>query len=58
MNEYVLVATGLLALVVGAEALVRGGATIATRLGVSPLLVGLTVVSIGCGPRGALCPPC
>ncbi|GAB04718.1 calcium/sodium antiporter [Gordonia amarae] len=47
MNEYVLVATGLLALVVGAEALVRGGATIATRLGVSPLLVGLTVVSIG-----------
>ena len=47
MNQYVLVAAGLLALVAGAEALVQGGATIATRLGVSSLLVGLTVVSIG-----------
>lgn len=47
MQQYALIAAGLLALVVGAEALVRGGASIATRLGVSPLLVGLTVVSIG-----------
>ena len=45
MQQYALIAAGLLALV-GCRALVRGGASIATRLGVSPL-VGLTVVSIG-----------
>ncbi|MFW0786146.1 calcium/sodium antiporter [Gordonia sp. CPCC 206044] len=47
MTDYVLVVAGLAALVLGAEWLVRGGSAIATRLGVSPLLVGLTVVSIG-----------
>lgn len=38
---------GLGALVVGAEVTVRGGGKIASRLGVSPIIVGLTVVSIG-----------
>jgi cation:H+ antiporter len=35
------------ALVVGAEVIVRGGGTLASRLGISPIVVGLTVVSIG-----------
>ncbi|HLS14567.1 MAG TPA: calcium/sodium antiporter [Beutenbergiaceae bacterium] len=38
---------GLGALVIGANLLVRGGTGIAARLGVSPLLIGLTVVSLG-----------
>jgi cation:H+ antiporter len=38
---------GLGALVVGAEAMVRGAARVASRLGISPIVVGLTVVSIG-----------
>jgi cation:H+ antiporter len=38
---------GLIALAVGAEVMVRGGAQLASRLGISPMLVGLTVVSIG-----------
>ncbi|WP_279104413.1 sodium:calcium antiporter [Gordonia paraffinivorans] len=42
-----LVVAGLAGLVIGAEFLVRGGSAIATRLGVSPLLVGLTIVSVG-----------
>lgn len=40
-------AAGLLALYYGAEWLVRGGASLAVRLGVTPLLVGLTVVAYG-----------
>ncbi|AZG46710.1 calcium/sodium antiporter [Gordonia insulae] len=47
MNSYVLVVVGLAALIVGAEGLVRGGSAIAARLGISPMLVGVTVVSIG-----------
>ena len=38
---------GLLALVAGAEVMVRGGSTLAAHLGISPIVVGLTVVSIG-----------
>ncbi|SDC05237.1 cation:H+ antiporter [Raineyella antarctica] len=38
---------GLVALVAGAEGIVRYGTRLAERLGVSPLLVGLTVVSVG-----------
>jgi cation:H+ antiporter len=38
---------GLGALVAGAEVMVRGGTSIASRLGISPIVVGLTVVSIG-----------
>lgn len=38
---------GLALLVVGAEIMVRGGAEVAVRLGISPIVIGLTVVSIG-----------
>lgn len=38
---------GLAALVLGAEVMVRGGAQIAARLSISPIVIGLTVVSIG-----------
>ncbi|MCK0173744.1 MULTISPECIES: calcium/sodium antiporter [Mycobacteriaceae] len=40
-------AVGLGTLVVGAEVMVRGGTRLAGRLGISPIIVGLTVVSIG-----------
>ncbi|XCI59137.1 sodium:calcium antiporter [Mycolicibacterium parafortuitum] len=40
-------AVGLLVLIVGAEVMVRGGAAVAARLGISPIVIGLTVVSIG-----------
>jgi len=38
---------GLAALILGAESLVRGAGRLATTLGVSPLVVGLTVVAFG-----------
>jgi cation:H+ antiporter len=38
---------GLILLVVGSDALVRGAAALARRLGISPLVVGLTVVAFG-----------
>lgn len=40
-------AGGLLLLVIGGELLVRGSVRIAERLGVSPLLIGLTLVGFG-----------
>ncbi len=42
-----LFAAGLLFLIVGAEALVRGASRLAAALGVSPLVIGLTVVAFG-----------
>lgn len=44
---YVLLLVGLLLLAAGAEALVRGASGLAGRLGVSSLVVGLTVVAMG-----------
>ena len=38
---------GLILLVVGAEALVRGASRLATAFGISPLTIGLTVVAFG-----------
>jgi cation:H+ antiporter len=38
---------GLVALVVGAEALVKGAARLAARTGMSPVVIGLTVVAFG-----------
>lgn len=38
---------GLVLLVFGAEALVRGASRIAAALGITPLVVGLTVVAFG-----------
>lgn len=42
---YVLVGLGLL--IVGAEGLVRGASSLARRLHISPLVIGLTIVSFG-----------
>lgn len=39
--------TGILLLYVGAETLVRGSASLALRMGISPLVVGLTIISFG-----------
>jgi cation:H+ antiporter len=45
----VLIVAGLVVLTVGAELLVRGGASLALRLGVTPLVIGLTVIAFGTG---------
>lgn len=44
---YLLVGGGLVLLFVGGEMLVRGAVTTAQRLGVSPMLIGLTLVGFG-----------
>lgn len=44
---YLLVLGGLFLLFAGGESLVRGAVAIAKRIGISPLLVGLTVVGFG-----------
>jgi cation:H+ antiporter len=44
---FVLLVGGLVALVVGAEALVRGASKLALSFGISPLVVGLTIVAFG-----------
>jgi cation:H+ antiporter len=47
VSSVALVLGGLVALLVGAEVLVRSGSGLAARLGVGPMVIGLTVVSIG-----------
>jgi cation:H+ antiporter len=47
MTQIVLLIIGLVILTVGAEMLVRGASGIAARLGISPLIIGLTVVAFG-----------
>ncbi len=42
-----MVVAGLLALYAGAEGLVKGASSLALRLGITPLVVGLTVVAFG-----------
>jgi len=44
---FLLLIAGLVVLTVGAEALVRGASRLARQLGISPLVVGLTVVAFG-----------
>lgn len=44
---YLLIAAGLALLLFGGEAVVRGSVALADRLGVSPLIVGLTIVGFG-----------
>ena len=44
---FLALAVGLACLVAGAELLVRGAASIATRLGIAPVIIGLTVVAFG-----------
>jgi cation:H+ antiporter len=38
---------GLIALIIGGETIVRAGSKLAARIGVSPMIIGLTVVSLG-----------
>ena len=45
--DLLLILAGLGILTAGAEGLVRGGAALALRLGITPLAVGLTVVAFG-----------
>lgn len=45
--EYIVLAVSLAVLLFGAELLVRGSASLALRLGLSSLVVGLTVVAFG-----------
>lgn len=47
MNSGLLVAGGLVALIVGADVLVRAGTGLASWLGIRPMMIGLTVVSLG-----------
>ena len=47
MNEWIGLGLGLIALYFGAEALVKGGAGLALRLGLTPLVIGLTVIAFG-----------
>lgn len=45
--DYILVLAGLLGLILGGEALVRGSVGLATRLSMPPFLIGLTIVGFG-----------
>ena len=47
MSSALLIVGGLAALTIGAELLVRGGTGLASWLGIRPMVIGLTVVSIG-----------
>jgi cation:H+ antiporter len=38
---------GLIALIIGGETIVRAGSKLAARIGVSPMIIGLTIVSLG-----------
>jgi cation:H+ antiporter len=47
MPDWLLILGGLLTLILGAELLVQGAVRIALALGVSKLMVGLTIVAFG-----------
>lgn len=47
MLTYFLLVVGLLVLVFGGDFLVRGAVSIAERFSISPLIIGLTIVSLG-----------
>jgi cation:H+ antiporter len=47
VSSVLLLIAGLAGLLIGAELLVRGGSNLAVRLGVTPIVIGLTVVSTG-----------
>ena len=47
MSAALLIVVGLVGLLAGAELLVRGGSALALRLGIAPIVIGLTVVSLG-----------
>lgn len=47
MSEFLLIAGGLVLLAIGGDVLVRGAVGTASKLGVSPLLIGLVLVGFG-----------
>jgi cation:H+ antiporter len=47
MPSALLIVAGLAGLLVGADLLVRGGAALASHLGVRPIVIGLTVIALG-----------
>jgi cation:H+ antiporter len=47
IGDVLLFVSGLATLIVGAQALVRGASKLALSLGISPLVIGLTIVSMG-----------
>ena len=47
MSIWLFLVAGLVVLVVGADLLVRGSSQLALRFGISPLVIGLTVVAFG-----------
>lgn len=47
MSPLLLILAGLIVLVIGGEALVRGATLLARRLGIAPAVIGLTVVAVG-----------
>jgi cation:H+ antiporter len=47
MDTWIPLVGGLLLMIVGGELLVRGSVQVASRLGVSPLVIGLTLVGFG-----------
>src|SRR5262245_19578428 len=47
MSSALLIVAGLVGLLLGADLLVRGGAALASHLGVRPIVIGLTVVALG-----------
>jgi cation:H+ antiporter len=47
MTDGLQIVGGLVALIVGADALVRAGSGLASWLGIRPMMIGLTVVSLG-----------
>ena len=46
-NTILLFVAGLVVLILGADLLVRGSSRLAAAFGVSPLIIGLTIVAIG-----------
>jgi cation:H+ antiporter len=47
MLEYILLGVGIIFLIKGADFLVEGSSSLAKKFGVSPLIIGLTVVAFG-----------
>ena len=47
LTTVLMILGGLVLLVAGAEALVRGASALALRAGISPLIIGLTIVAAG-----------
>ncbi|HSP30913.1 MAG TPA: sodium:calcium antiporter, partial [Halomonas sp.] len=47
ITDYIFIALALILLFIGAEGLVRGSSALALRAGLSPLIVGLTIVAFG-----------